>query len=74
MDASSAFWTRSVANERHGYIPALAIFLEVISTAFFVLRLLARFTRKGLKPGLDDVFLIAGWVQINLLLCSIFAY
>jgi hypothetical protein len=64
MPALSSSWERSVTGERHTYIPGIAITLEVISTVLFVLRLLVRFTQKGgAKPGLDDVFLIAGWVR-----------
>lgn len=56
-------WQASVIGERHYYIPGVAITLEVISTVFFVLRLFARLAWKnGGKPGIDDGFLVAGWV------------
>jgi hypothetical protein len=61
--ATVSFWERSATGERHNYIPGIAITLEVISTLLFALRLLARFTQKGLKAGLDDAFLVAGWVN-----------
>jgi hypothetical protein len=69
--ATLSFWERSVTSERHTYIPGIAITLEVISTLLFVLRLLARFTQKGLKPGLDDAFLIAGWVSKDHVMCIV---
>jgi hypothetical protein len=68
-------WEATVVGERHFYIPGIAITLEVLSTIFFAFRLWSRFSQSGGKAGVDDGFLIAGWVfgtalTISIIICE----
>jgi hypothetical protein len=43
-------------------MPAFAIPLTVLTTVLLGVRLLSRFSRRGGVLGLDDIFIIIGWV------------
>ncbi|KAE9961936.1 hypothetical protein BLS_001109 [Venturia inaequalis] len=46
----------------HNYLTIIAIVLQITSTSFLALRLYSRFSRKSGKAGIDDAFLVLGWL------------
>ena len=50
-------------HERRGWLPAYSLVFQVISTSFLALRLASRFQKRGGRLGLDDLFVVLGWVS-----------
>ena len=50
--------------ERRRWLPAYSLVFQVVSTSFLTLRLASRFQKRGGGLGLDDLFVVLGWVSI----------
>src|SRR5689334_10333085 len=53
-------------NERRGWMPEYSITFTVITTVFLGIRLTSRVRGTGGKAGLDDVFIMIGWILWNI--------
>jgi hypothetical protein len=49
--------------EKRPWIPAYCIAFQTTATILVGLRLITRFRRTGGDFGLDDAFIVAGWVS-----------
>jgi hypothetical protein len=61
-----AKWPPNVPGERRDWFITYAIALQVIASVAIASRLYASFAGHIRKPGIDDLFVVLGWVRIVL--------
>jgi hypothetical protein len=62
LSGSSPPFPPNLPHDRRTWMPAYAIPLQVLTTILLGIRMLSRFSRSSGRLGLDDGFLIIGWV------------
>jgi hypothetical protein len=52
----------NLPHDRRGWMPAYAIPIQVITAMFLAVRVCSRLHRNGGRLGIDDVFVVLGWM------------